>query len=514
MRQQVLALSLVLSFAAFPCLAQVQYHSKLDPRVSGDQADDRKVGDWSVKEYMDKVVGSNAYQNNDFPPGNSDARFGVGFDSLFAITKQPCVVYSGNPNELASVGGTGQSATLKLTHATTSQEFAQSLKVGGSASFGFGVYSGNLAVDYFQSQRYSRFAEFLTEDLHVENQAQFLKQAVLTLEAKKAAAKGFAAFQSLCGDQYIAGLVTGGDFTAVLEATSDSEQEQQQMSASFSASAWGNTVSGSVAQQMQSWKDSGRLSISIVRKGTFEPLPSFDVQALQDYIRGFPPKVVPEPAGHPWAVLVVTKSYDGLVSFAITDTQRRALEQMSQYLADVLKRRAGLAYIAAHEDLFGGVDEAKLTAELGILQKTILNLTSDAKDCAGSAAKCKTTTYPDVAELPQRVLWQPVDPKSSARLFVGTVPKNAKRIVEVRGFWSPYDRNPGPGVQEWLGPGQAEAIFFHSNDTGQDSSATPTMPLPVPSNSLVYFFIGDSYYGDNRTYPPDPVRVALYQPVY
>lgn len=265
---------------------------------------------------------------------------------------------------------------------------------------------------------------------------------------------------------------------------------------------------------MQSWKDSGKLSISLVRKGTFEPLPDFNVQSLQDYIRGFPPKVVPEPAGHPWAVLVITKSYDGLVNFHTTDTQRHALEQMSQYLGSVLKRRAGLAYIAAHEDLFGGVDEAKLTTELNSLQKTISGVSDDAKDCASDAANCKNVTYPDVAELPQRILWQAIDPKSSARFSVGSVPKNANRVVEVRGFWSPYDHTPGPGVQEWLGPGQSEAIFFHSNDTGQDTSATPNKPLPVPNNSLVYFFIGDSYYGDNRTYPPDPVRVSLYEPVY
>jgi len=513
-----LASFVVAMIAVLPALADqsstYSYPGLDDPRDRGATADRRMVGDMPYADFAKQLIGLRRVVLSDFPPGNTDAQFGVGYDSLFTITKQPCVVFGGNPNELVSIGGSGQSVNLHLTHATNNSDLAQSLNISGSASFGFGAYSGNLAVSYFRSQRFSRYAEFLTEDIHVENQAQYLKKAALTAAAQRAARQGLAAFRKLCGDQYIAGIVTGGEFTAVLEATSDSESDQEQTAATFSAAALGNSVSGSALQEMQSLSASGRLSIDIVRKGTFEALPGFDAQSLQDYIRNFPPKVVPEPNGHPWAILALTKTYDGLVNFPEPAQQRRALEQLSMYLGDMLRRRSGLAYINAHESLFGGVDHSRLVSEMAELRKAIADLTIEAEDCAMDAAKCKTVNFAEVSELPERAVWTKVNPRSSARMFVGPVQKNAKRVFEVRGFWSPFDHNPGPGVTEWCGPGENEIVTAHSNASGQDLPLSGRVPTLVPDNSLVYFQIADSYYGDNRTYDPDPVRVSLYEPVY
>src|ERR1035441_7508363 len=101
-----------------------------DPRHPTAKADKRMVGDMTFEQFSKEVLGGTVPQSISFPPGNSDAQFGIGYDSVFAITKQPCVVYGGNPSELVTVGGLGQSVTLHLTHATTSQEFSQSLNLG------------------------------------------------------------------------------------------------------------------------------------------------------------------------------------------------------------------------------------------------------------------------------------------------------------------------------------------------------------------------------------------------
>jgi hypothetical protein len=335
------------------------------------------------------------------PPGNSDAQIGRGFDSSTNEIKDQCVVFNNTDAELISVLPTGntpdaQQLDFKMTHTTDGEDLLNTLSINASASFSSGVYSGNASIAYASSKKISRYGEYLLINEQVENVTRFLKSTVLTVDAKKVRNNAFK-FRQMCGDQFIVGIVTGGSFSAILKASSSSEEDQKSAKATFSAAAYGGSLDVATTSTFKDLVTKGRLDITILRQGPSDNVPT-DLDQIKKYAEELPGKVKPK-GGTPWPILMTTKGY-GALGPPITGGQDIFLDAAGAQYMRLKRLSGGLEYIYNHQDLFGGFDQDKYIAEHGAAEQTARQVEAAAFACSKDAKNCPATPFTRPRELP------------------------------------------------------------------------------------------------------------------
>ena len=254
-------------------------------KIQFDKNDPRKIGGLGIQDFVNQYVVDT--QVIGFPPGNSDAGIGRGYDSATNEVREQCVVFNGKPAELRTVlpdddNPDVQSVYFRMSHVTDSEDLFRSLKIDASASFSSGAYSGNASVSYATSKTMSRYHEFLLINEEVTNLTQFLKSTNLTDKAAKVVKDPFK-FRAMCGDQFIVGIQTGGTFSAILNATANSEQEQTSVAGTFSAAAYGNSLDVKTVSEFKDVVKHNSLDITVLRQGPHENVTN-DLDKIRDYV--------------------------------------------------------------------------------------------------------------------------------------------------------------------------------------------------------------------------------------
>jgi hypothetical protein len=504
----VVAIVSILAFSA--SLAQTSLPLSKPRFVGADVVPDKsqKVGGLPIQEFIDRYVAST--RTLDVPPGHTDARIGRGYDSATNQVLDQCVVFRGTDAELTTVLPTSntnsdaQQVDFAMTHTTDGEELLNTLSINASASFGWGAFSGNASVAYATSKKISRFGEYLLIDEKVENVTQFLISTALTPAAIKVRNNPFK-FRQMCGDQFIVGIVTGGSFAAVLNASSSSEDDQTSVAATFSAAAYGNSLDVQTVSKFKDLVTHGRLDIKILRQGPNDNVPS-DLDSIKQYAAEMPGKVKPH-GGTPYPILMTTKEY-GSLSPTFSGAQGIFLDAAGAQYMRLNRLITGLEYVYSHQDLFGGFDLTKYNLEHDAAEQSARSLYAIANACSMDDKKCPATTLSRPRELPGRLQWVNVDPAKDGWTEIGRTQGGQQSVVEARGQFSFY----GTGTQ-WV-PGTVGAFLIHNSTNGKDEQVAASKIYSVPDYSVVSYRIFDSYYGDNRSNPGDPLKAAVYVPLY
>jgi hypothetical protein len=224
-----------------------------------------------------------------------------------------------------------------------------------------GIYSGSGSVGYFSSKNISRYAEQLLISIMVKNETQLMRPHYsLTAESLKALHKSKQDFINLCGDTYLAGKISGGEFTAVFNFAAATEAEQQDMHANFSAASGSNSVDAALSEKLKTSQQSQNLDVEVIRKGPNEPMPPLEVQKLIEYALNYPPKVAAG-TGNAWTIAYVTLPYGEVLDTSDTlPVQNEFLTSNSSYLRQLYSRKSGLLFIASHRASFAPFDPNRL----------------------------------------------------------------------------------------------------------------------------------------------------------
>lgn len=447
------------------------------------------------------------------PSENSNADVGKGYDSFRGVSMDRCVEYSGDASQLTQQVGDPQAGHLSLTHSTSSEEFATSLAFNAAASFGFGVYSGDLSVKYAHSERLNRYSEYLLVSTHSENQRRILKKNTLSEIGRNAARKGPAAFFLACGDQFIEGYITGGEFDAIVSASSSSKEEQTEASLTLHAAAAGSgSLDASTSSKLSDLQKEGRLSVEITRKGPADEYPQLTVPELIEYARIYPTKVS-EGSKKAWIISYLTSDYRTLVHFPRYDpVQQRVMNRLSQQVRQLYYRRASLIYIKSHPTQFVPFEELHLDRELKSISQSIDDVTAAADQCGLAAKNCRLPETLDIPGAPDRMGTPTIiDPSLEAWKFVGSVIGSDTKVIVVTGQWNNHCENGQP-KGNWISPGSHDQIKILSRKSGAETSATADKPELVPPDSDVFYKVSDSIYWDNC--PSNGIKVFLATPLY
>ncbi len=127
----------------------------------------------------------------------------------------------------------------------------------------------------------------------------------------------------------------------------------------------------------------------------------------------------------------------------------------------------GLEYIAAHPELFGGFDYKAYLVEHDQAETVSRQLAATAAACGKTASDCPQPTFVRPRELPERIVWVSIDPKTNGWTEIGRTQGNDTRVAEARGQFSFCAAVCMPQNQEWWS-GTVGQFLIHNTNTGSD----------------------------------------------
>jgi hypothetical protein len=280
------------------------------------------------------LMGNNAFA---FPPNL--AQLGTGFDSLSKTEKGRCVeITATNQRPL------GQEVNYMMEHITSVNQLKRELGIQAEASFGFGVFSGNCKVDYANSEDFNSYSTFMTVKIEVKNQTESLNQYRLRDWAYDLLAnEGGQAFFHRCGDQFVAGQTTGGEFIAVVKFSAKNNEERESIKRSIAASNAHFKASGNFSEEIKKIAKKTEHSIRIFKKGACGGLPNLD--QLMDSIHQFPAEVDPVQNGRPWIIDAVTTTYNHVENLPSGNANLMDVDHQRNFLSDLAQTRDNAIFL-------------------------------------------------------------------------------------------------------------------------------------------------------------------------
>jgi hypothetical protein len=300
----------------------------------------------------------------------------------------------------------------------------------------------------------NRYSVFLLVSAEVKNEARAAKSAVLKKDvAKRLAAdpkKYLDQFRVRCGDEYLAGVTTGGEFRAVIEVQTDSEEERHQLAAE---------IASSVA--VESLAEAGReskIEATLKRVATDKQVKIWSFQRGGNGADATPPATVdemiararamPEIVSKPQAARTLSATFQDYTTLELdlpTDyvkqlaAAKRTVAQIGAKQGALLDRRADVDYILAHPSAFAGLDAAALAE----LTKAKANMDGQLKKLYEAAQICftelKGCTLPAGMEPPKFQEPERLDASLGQHrgLLVAVTPRNIRPERMADDFSSP-----------------------------------------------------------------------------
>ena len=285
---------------------------------------------------------------------------GDGYNSATSEPGGNCVAFDPGheSDDLYTPGGvTGQKTLYDFFEISSLDQLKTVLNVSASASFGYGVFSGDASTSFMRSGTYNAFNNYLFVRVRVTNPTEMLKKKSLSRAALQYAAEN--RFFETCGNEFIYARTSGGDLTGIIEISSSSVEEHDKASASVNVAVNGFLASGrgsaAFSQALDSLKSTTQTRVHIIKNGGLGDIP--DIDSLKTAALQFPGSVQLT-SGHPVIALLITESYvttDNLPStlnFNLVRFQMDTLPRLAAWLDQCYQIRGDLTYIQSHPSQF------------------------------------------------------------------------------------------------------------------------------------------------------------------
>ncbi|MFM0211356.1 hypothetical protein PQQ96_28570 [Paraburkholderia sediminicola] len=446
-------------------------------------------------------------------PSDQDARLtvGAGYDSTSGEVHPACI--NQTDADLPAPDSTGQRGNMLLKYVTSEDDVAKSLGISVNASFGFGLYSGDVNVQYLDSGKINQYTSYLLVTSSNENSKQMLRRYTLNSAAKAALKKGIEAFVELCGDQFVSGKITGGSLTGMITATSTTQQEQTDAAATLQAAGWGGSIDASVQSKLSSYESNGRLSVEIIRSGPADPWPHGTVDQMIAYAEQFPTEVQ-SGQRQAWIIAYTTTTYNEILSNWNTPAgQLNFFNRESPYLSALNSAMDNFTYIHQNPEQFGPTSDSKVINEISALNQEISRVRAAAQACVNNSA-CDPLTHIAIPLPPDRAQpWIKIDSTINIPTLYDTAMGNDLKVVQVQGAWYTQCANHDAGVFDAYTTN--ELMFKNVNTGAIEFSGVYPHPMVIPPNTQVFFRITDKWPSDNCSLPPpNDFKLRIFTPVF
>jgi hypothetical protein len=328
------------------------------------------------------------------------------------------------------------------------------LGISVEASGRYGVFNASGKMQYANESKFNAQATFLVARCKVTNAFTQFKKAQLTPPALALLQNNPALFRNRYGDGFVRGMVTGGEYCAIISVLSESQEEQASVAASIKASynSGVTRASGEVGIEgaTKSKMSKSQINITTRQRGGVGKEQSFtsDVDLVMKRLKEFPTQVEGDNAV-PYDVQIV--SYETLdlpetTHPAIGLEQMEALEDFSRLHLKLLSQQSTIELLQRQPNYFVNPPSSEKLDELGEkIQQDITTLKRQAARCTTNPKQCDTNEMSKAVKafqmpklerkrisLTATSVTAPINSSSLARLKEYDVPNQKKFEVEVK----------------------------------------------------------------------------------
>lgn len=334
---------------------------------------------------------------------------GVGFDSAREKVHDFCLEQVGELQTLPGTGN-GKNVVFEFDKLTSEKTLSDKLNIATSMSVDYLAGGASAKFDFTKSHVSSENSVTITVNARVINSERTLGKVTLTKEAQDLYSANPIAFYDRCGDSFVSGIRTGGEFHAVFEYVGLTSEEKQKIEAGFSAHYLSVKADGHMSLENESLLKSSKLRVRIIQSGG-EIVTSTSIDEFKAAAENFARSVTAVDAngkpGNAWAMEVTLKGYDKIVTPSVENakkfTQLRAVRPI--FLALVQKAnhwldlKSQIDYVGEHTSEFEAFDVKTLNRYRSITQTQIETIKTSMDVCLENILQCTLPKLDDASQI-------------------------------------------------------------------------------------------------------------------
>ncbi|KAA3447157.1 hypothetical protein C7I87_28315 [Mesorhizobium sp. SARCC-RB16n] len=341
---------------------------------------------------------------------------GYGFNPVIGNFHPPCIKVVANQADKTIVSDPKAVVDIKKISSTT--EFKKALNVHVYASVFGAAGQASAELSNIVAHGVSSNDSYFSIQVRVEGTREVLSGDIeLTDSAIKALKISQAFFKSACGDSYVASLVSGGEFLAIVQLHNASEEESNKFLGQLKASYGTAKIDAGTESDFQTLSKTNRVDIHIAQTGhtTDHPSSLTDPEALLRYAAEFAGKLVGEKDSIPSVSSAIYANYSDSLNFKLALHEANISKLSSQsnsadimedlmQLYDASTDRIAIVENALNfNESYFDFDHDKASEYLSKMKKVRSDVEKAAKSCATAAADggdCAEQDTVAIAEVP------------------------------------------------------------------------------------------------------------------
>ena len=317
--------------------------------------------------------------------------YGVSFDSVAGEVRDDCVVRT-TPEPPSGVAG--QEVIFKLRQITSSSALMKELNISASASLRATFGKVSAKASYASKQNVNQFSIYLLVQVSVTNPMRRMRDIKLTDEAWDLLEKnGEEQFRERCGDEFLSGITTGGEYLAILQIATKTEKDKEEVSVSVRAKGAGGTwkAGADFKYALETIAQEHEIEVtSFQQGGDTKTIPDTVDEIIKRAVE-FPQQVEGDKA---FAYSAFFQKYDTLrlpdgKNPIDVENQKRVIEKLADYYLSYSDILNSIEYIFKNSDQFVDFDVKAMNQEANEIRKTLNELSQSASDCFNNYKSCK-----------------------------------------------------------------------------------------------------------------------------
>ncbi len=324
-----------------------------------------------------------------------------GYDTIAGEVRGKAV--QGSPGQ--PVGGT--EVVFSLYKVVSIQDFLDSLNLSGSMSIQAEFGKGGAKAQFAKSIKIHDYSVYIAVAVTVKTGTTILEDPELKPAAATLLLSNSEQFRKTYGDEYLAGITSGGEFYALLEIITNDRTEQQQASADISGGdlLGANQGEAHFASSLSQVVSKYQLRVHSFQQGGSDPNVAVTPETLVQKAVGFPSTVS---GANVFPYIATFQTYDALTLPASANlidiqNQRDVLDRLGTYRNRYLSVIDSVDYVLSHPEQYAAFDSAALTTRRNQLSVAYNQIISAASKCLSNYTQCAlpATLSDPVVQLPE-----------------------------------------------------------------------------------------------------------------
>jgi hypothetical protein len=331
--------------------------------------------------------------------------FGIGVQALQHKVRGGGVI-GGTPKSV--LGGDGQTVQFSLLKVDSYEDYQSAFNFDAEASAVYGLFHASAKFNFAESHNFHSYSKYLVASIVVTNAFKQIPDPKLTDSARSLLATGAKdRFHAQFGDSFVLGIKTGGEYHAVLEFSSQTQEDLTKISAALEAGQFGLfSAEATFSSAVQRFKGQTSLKVDSFQQGGVDTNQTINVDEIIKKAREFPTQV--KQVAVPYQAFL--QDYEALdlppeLNLVQIENARLVLQRFLPLRNALVQKLNDIEYIFANPDQFEDV----ATFDLATMETNVTNalneLTQRASACVNNPTDCQFTPLtinPHTLALPKR----------------------------------------------------------------------------------------------------------------